>query len=229
MKSNSKTLLVAIFVASLVTASAAVLHGRLSNRWGTAPDSNFTLEFVQSLPRTVGDWQVVDETPLDSFALETLQCASYANRIYAHRRTGDQLAVTLLAGPPGPMTVHTAEICMTTRNFKSMGEPDRAEFQSGDSTARFYRSAFRSTSPAQPSVEVFYGWSQGGKWDAPDAPRFAYGGAPMLLKLQVVSTIWPNVATGNDGLAARFLKELLTVLPREFGERSSVTTSESPL
>jgi hypothetical protein len=225
MNRKSANFVAAVVVAVGLTTTAAALHGRLSNRWSPAPSNAAALEFLTRLPRTLGEWQLSEDQPLTAAAVEILQCAGYVNRIYTHRRTGDWVTVTLLAGPSGPMTVHTPEICMTTRDFVSLGEPDRVEFTTGNSTARFYRSAFRSTTPGQPSVEVFYGWSEQGRWDAPDAPRFAYGGAPILLKLQVASTFSPDVASGNDGLAGRFLQELLAELSSEFAK----STTDSPL
>jgi hypothetical protein len=233
MNRSNLSYLLALALMAGITVSAALVHGNLLRRWESVEDTTAARALVEKLPREFGEWRLTEEMPLTDSAVQILQCAGYANRLYTNQRTGDQIAVTLLLGPSGPLTVHTPEICLSSRDFESMGAADQVTIHTEESAARFYYAMFRSTTPTLPPIEIYYGWNNYHGWEAPDAPRFAYGGDPQLFKLQVVSQLWPNVAAGEGGLAAKFLSSLLSAMPDELKVRRStpptpVTTPSKP-
>ncbi len=227
-KTGVAYLLAAVLLGG-ITVSAAILHGTIAHRWKAPSDTAAMVKLIDRVPSEFGDWRLVGEMPLTKSVEQILQCTNYVNRTYSNLRTGDQVAVTLLLGPPGPMTVHTPEVCKTSRDFESIGLPDRVTIATENATSQFYYSMFRSSNPTLPAIEVFYGWNKLEGWDAPDAPRFAYGGTPLLFKLQVASQLGPNVGSGQEGLSAKFLNEFLLALPDEFkssGRPSASTRTE---
>ena len=207
----------AIIVAMLLLVGGAFVHGRFTNRWGQAADTLDAAKILESLPKEVDQWQVRDEIPLGASALSILQCEGFVNRIYFNRTSGEMLGVTVLLGPPGPMTVHTPEICFPSRDYLQAGQPERLSLRQGEADlGDFYRVMFRPTSPSGTSLEVLYGWHDGQAWQAPDTPRFAFGGRPHLFKIQIVSQLWPNVTFGENGVAATFLRSFVAATSTNF-------------
>ena len=61
-------------------------------------------------------------------------------------------------------------------------------------------------------LRVYYGWSEGGPWLAPDSSRLAFAGRPYLYKIQVASQHAPGDAPEADDPCLQFLKAFLPVL-----------------
>ncbi|MBI3465703.1 MAG: hypothetical protein HY000_22015 [Planctomycetes bacterium] len=82
----------------------------------------------------------------------------------------------------------------------------------GDGTAsdEFFRSDFEAQTVSGEHLRIYYSWNRGGRWEAPESPRIALGGAAGLLKLQA-STVLPS-GTPDDDPPLEFLRELTALL-----------------
>jgi hypothetical protein len=111
-------------------------------------------------------------------------------RTYQHDKTGQVVNLALLAGPPGPISVHRPEICYSARNYVQDAEPTVVRPRSrpeGDSDS-FWKIVFRPQELTPTKLHVYYGWSDGTQWSADENPRVRYGGRPFLYKIQLAST-----------------------------------------
>ena len=74
------------------------------------------------------------------------------------------------------------------------------------------RLSFLSKPPRADSLRVYYAWSTGHEWTAPDSPRFAFTGWPYLYKLQLSCNQAPGTYVARDDACRRFLKDFLPAL-----------------
>jgi len=173
------------------TIAGGLIQGRPSHRWGPRGDSHLATEQLrQSLPSRVGSWRLQRESPIEETVLKMLQCSAYISRVYEHDQTGDMVAVAVLLGPFGPISVHTPELCYSANNYSVTRERKAVSItdQSGEKHT-FWESHLRSNGLEGESLRVIYGWTTNGQWKAAERPRFEFAGVPHLYKLQLVGDL----------------------------------------
>lgn len=188
-------------IVIVVTIVGGVLHGRVSGRAGTNEKMMQAAERVLQLPKQFGDWETREEQELNERAQELLDLAGYVSRTYSNQLTGEQVDVILMVGRPGPLSVHTPEVCYSSRDMTMLGEPERRAIgsksddakkeddqsanRSGEGVHQFWKVAFQEKDLSADRIGVWYAWSEGGPWLAPNQPRFSLSGAPFLYKTQI--------------------------------------------
>lgn len=185
-----KSPILVLLVLALGAASIAVgvVHGRLTNRWGTPPDMKEAARKLDSLPQEISGWECT-EHDLDQRVADMLQCKGYVNRIYKNTKTGETISVVVLLGPAGPISVHTPEICYSSRDYKISS--DRVKHPLDDKQD-LWDLRLKSTQAGAAPLRVLYGWTNDRDWHANADPRFAYGGRPLLYKIQLAGPLPAN-------------------------------------
>jgi len=171
----------------LATLASGWVHGSLINRWGQAGMLQAAAaKLNRELPARVGTWRLVKSLALEPEVADKLQCAGHLHGIYANDQTGDMITVAVLAGPSGPLTVHTPEICYSAIDYELAGERQRwSLIDVNGKTHSLWKLHANSRQSTQPNLRLLYGWSKGREWEAVRGPRFALAGLPVLYKLQV--------------------------------------------
>lgn len=193
-----------------ITVVTGVVCGRMSHRWGPAPDMVAAGEHLKSLPANIGTWQLVDDQKIPTPVIETLQCAGYVNRKYIDRQSGSTVDLAIIVGPSGPVAVHTPEICFSSQAY-SIEEPRRVRElvdSSGDQHT-FWCTTFSSTNAIAEKLRVYYGWCADQNWQAAESPRFEFAGKPLLFKLQIASYVPPGENEDDEDPCHAFLERLL--------------------
>lgn len=185
--STASSLMILAAVAAL-TAVPAVIHGKIMNRWGMPADLQTAATRVQNFPERIGDWRRLRDEELDPTVTDELKCVGYVNRDYINERTGREVSLLLFAGTPGPLVRHPPEICYGNRANTLVKGPELVSVGSGDSAQSFRALRYRAPGATGSEFSICYAWSNGKQWSVPDYPRTAFGGEPMLYKLQVLST-----------------------------------------
>lgn len=198
-------------VAIALTLLTGGVYGHWTQRWGPPPDLRTAADWLATLPHQIGDWRMLEELTLADEVTQTLECAGYVNRIYVHVNTGNQINIAIVVGPPGPTSVHTPEICYSSRAYEIVGTRERQQFHSsGGPTHSLWSTFFKSRNAGSDTLEVYYGWSYGERWIASKSPRFEFGGRSVLYKIQLASLI---NSVGSDNLknpCQNFIDSLLT-------------------
>jgi hypothetical protein len=189
--------IITILAVLLTTIVSGVIHGRLTNRWGAPVDLTKAGEELQNFPTTLGEWNTVKELPLADPVRQTLQCVGYVSRMYEHQPTGQVVHMVLLVGPPGPTAVHIPDICYSSQDYRQEGPRQAVEIASeGKSEShRFWSLTLYPNTLESHPLQSYYGWSDGGNWDAAENPRLTFGGRKLLYKLQLASAA--PVSSGN--------------------------------
>jgi hypothetical protein len=201
---------VAIALLSTLTILSGVIQGRLSNRWGTPPDARKAATVLKELPSEFGGWRLEQTQDLSENVRNTLQCQDYVLGAYVHE-SGEQVQLAILLGPPGPISVHTPEICYSSREFDQVDERTSMPVGGAEHESHLWRTTFRSRDLDGCMLHVYYAWSDGGRWNASESPRFEYAGRPYLYKLQLAGATSANTATPESDICAKFLDKFIPV------------------
>ena len=204
-----------ILVAGLTVASG-VLHGRLTNRWGQPPAMLAAAEQLKGVPTQFGDWRMQgEEAEMDEISKNMLELAGYVNRNYVNETTGETVHVAVLLGPVGRISVHTPEICFSSRDYDTKDQRQRTQIPTKNSAAEpedLWRTTFKSRNISGHLLCVYYGWSRGGRWSATEGARWEYAGSPYLYKIQLAVQLPPGLTPEETDPCKDFLVDFLPVL-----------------
>lgn len=200
-------------VGLAVVVLSGLIHGMWTRRWEDSHTLEAAVMRLQDVPMTVGAWQGQPEE-LDPEKVVQAGLAGGWMRRYVQPSTGTTLTVLLLGGRPGPTSVHTPEWC-----YRGVGylpdEPERQTLalRANEPSAAMWVGRFRKQDGVVPvQLRIHWSWSVTGAWRAPDYPRLAFAGYPVLFKLYVVRELSLPGETSERDPAAGFLEEFLPQL-----------------
>jgi len=184
---RNKQLLATCFLLVLGTAGSGWLHGRLVNRWGNDKMlETAATKLDQPLPERLGPWRLIQTPAIEAGALEILQSAAHLQAVYGNDQTGESVTIQVVAGPSGPTSAHTPEICYAGHEYAMAGERKRIKVIDQDGREHsFWQLHALAQHIRRPDLQVLYAWSNGGAWDATNGPGIAFGGLPVLYKIQL--------------------------------------------
>ncbi|WP_237722551.1 exosortase-associated EpsI family protein [Singulisphaera acidiphila] len=210
-------------IALALVISAGVVHGRWTHRWTVSHAIEDAAARLDRVPLTLGDWQG-EPMELDRKQLALGEIAGYIARRYVNRLNQDTVTVLLVCGSPGPISVHTPDVCYVGAGFELSGE---AGLFSVPRESSFPRAEFRNALLQKPSVHwptylrILWSWSAVGPWEVPDNPRLAFASRQVLYKLYVIRQPTSADEPVEDDPSPRFLRILLPELERVlFGSTS---------
>jgi hypothetical protein len=215
-----------VFIISTLTVLAltlvsGIIQGRLTQRWGPTSMAIEAAKKLQSFPDAFGPWQVQSKNTFKDSVLTELRCIGYLSRTYENQETGTEVNVAVLLGPPGEISVHTPEICFSSKDFTRETKRQRLVFTNPDgSQEEFWSLDFRANDLHGRLLHVAYGWSLGSHWSAPEDPRFIFGGRPYLYKLQLAITgdVQPEMTGENP--CRRFLADFIPAIRKYLSDPS---------
>ena len=193
-----------------ITLVTGAVHGRFMQRWGPAPDLLAAARHLDTFPQQMGDWQLLKKEPMDESTVQMLSCAGYVNNRYQNRKTGDEVGIAIMLGPSGPISVHTPEVCYSSRAY-AIQEPRQSISLSGRDGRphTFWSLLFRTNTPSTDRLRVCYAWRGEEAWEASSNPRFEFAGRPFLFKLQIASLVPSDQADASHNPCADFLSAML--------------------
>jgi hypothetical protein len=205
---------------ALTTAAAAALalvglvHGQWTGRWQTTAALDRAVAALGRVPEAVGDWEgaAVD---MDPTQFAKTGAAGYLVRRYTNRVTGRAVSVMIVCGRPGPVAVHTPDVCYSGTGYALTAPPVKLAVGGG---AEFWTARFRRRDVAAPDgLQLYWGWrTPDGNWSASDNPRWEFARAPALCKLYVIRDPGTADERPEDDPAIAFLTQLLPQLAGAF-------------
>jgi hypothetical protein len=171
------------------TVAAGILHARMTNSWKLSPASRVARErLAGALPRDFGNWRFDHDLEFPPAVLDVLEQPAYFSRVYQHAQTGDTVTVAVIVGQPGPVAVHTPEICYSSRDYTVAGDRTKHEIVAADGRRHeLWKLSLDANQADALPLEVVYGWTTGTAWEATERPRYAFGGLSHLYKLQLAA------------------------------------------
>jgi hypothetical protein len=168
----------------------------------------------------VGEWEG-RPTDVDGRQLAVAEAAGSLSRVYVNRRTGAEVTVVMLCGRPGPIALHSPEVCYSGAGFSLSGERETASVTpEGAPAAELFKGRFVKAGTAPETLNVFWSWKTDGPWGAPSEPRLAFFRSTVLYKLYVIRRL-----AGPEENSARepcldFLNEFLPELQKRIASPS---------
>lgn len=197
-----------ILVAFPLVIGFGIAEGMWSDRWGNRELAQAAADRLAALPANVGDWESQSEE-LDPRQAVKAELNGSLLRHYSHKQTGALLTVMLVCGRPGPVSVHTPDVCFVGSGY-TMTETPMPHSVAEARPAQFLVSKFRRGDEVISSYyRVFWGWTADGNWSAPNSPRLAFARDPALYKLYIVRPMSRADERLSDDPALEFLRLLL--------------------
>jgi hypothetical protein len=201
----------AVVLVAGLTILSGVLHGRISNRWGPSADVLAIGNKLQEIPQEFGDWRLQAAEYLGEPSLEELQPVGYFVRSYENQRTGDVVSLTVLLGRPGPISVHTPEVCFASQNYESRSERQKVTISGPAGADEFWALDYRVVNLRGDLLRMYYAWSTGDRWLALKDARFWSAGLPYLYKIQLSGRLPSGTTPQSDDPCRRFLQDFVPV------------------
>src|SRR5688572_8013152 len=132
-------------ICCLVVIGSGVAAGLFTNRWKPAADYEPVQAGMNSLPTALGSW-TGRTTSIERDALDLGGIQAHLSREYRDARSGRTIQVLWVAGKPGPISVHTPDVCFQGAGFVPTSDP--VLVQVGSSGARFWRATFMNKTAA---------------------------------------------------------------------------------
>jgi hypothetical protein len=214
----------------VVVIGTGLLHGYWTQRWQQSSELKAALARMARLPGDLGPWKV-REGQLDPAALRQAAVAGSWARIYTRARglsetapEREVVAVILLCGRSGPMSVHRPEHCYKGAGYEMVGSitPLHLPAAPGETPAEFWTARFRQqTGTGLTELRIYWSWFTGTTWQAPDSPRLTFARFPALYKLYVVHEINNSQDRSEENSATEFLGRLVPKLTRALSPLSN--------
>ena len=185
--------IVPLLTVCLIVIGSGVIHGLMIDRWGSSESLNLAVACLEQVPREFGSWKCEADSTISAGELEIGEIDGYLARVYKNQADGSTVSMMIVCGRPGPISVHTPDICFKGAGYQLVNQYERHQFKSEQEPAQtvdaFFADFTKPGTAATPNLRVFWTWSDGSEFLAPDNPRFAFAGQKFLYKIYLTRTI----------------------------------------
>src|SRR5262249_13424056 len=172
------------------------------------------------IPLSAGEWMGT-EVPAED--LRGMGIQGSISRRYRNNRTGEIVSMMVVCGRPGPISVHTPDVCYGAAGFQAVEKASRKEVQCNVSqswpiwTMRMKRPDVVSAS----LIDVYWSWNTGDGWVSPDNPRWTFARFGALYKLYVVADVPSKPSARKQDPCVDFMKTYLPLMEQSLSTDNS--------
>jgi uncharacterized protein DUF3485 len=207
-----------IALAAVLLLAEGYVYGLWTNRWQSNDDVlRSACARLEQVPMIIGDWHGSPLVEISAQEKQQAGFAGYIRRSYKNVRNGAAMSILVACGRPGPISVHTPDICYRGAGYEPTDAIKKHTEKLKESSVEMWQADFRKSDGVSPSqLHVLWSWTTGDVWKAPDNPRVAFAGAPALYKLYVIQETMaedPNSAK----TCSEFLHQVVPELTKQLG------------
>jgi len=204
-----------------VLAGALIgVAGYVSAHQGDPVALNQAAARLERIPLKIGTWSGVEES-LEPNIMEQARIQGYTLRRYTDEASGAVVSLLIVCGRPGPVSVHTPDVCYGGAGYQLEAEPKAVDIPGANPSARFRVGDFmKEGSTRIDRLRVFWAWTTGDAFSEPNRPRITYALYSYLYKIYVVRTVIGPSPAPEDDPSMDFLKVALPVLHEAFAPPS---------
>lgn len=191
-----KTVLLA-GAAGVMLLAAGVVHGVWSDRWNDGADLGAAVAQLERVPLTVGEWQ---GKRTEHVSDPRSGLAGSATFLFQHKKSGKMVTVFLACGRPGPVSVHTPDVCYAGAGFEVERAAPFSSSRPGLAGQSFFTARLvRKRATEQTAQRIFWAWHGARGWEVSDNPRVSFAGRGALFKMYVIREVTgPSESLEND-------------------------------
>jgi hypothetical protein len=203
-------------VAGIAVAATGVVHGVWTGRWDEVSAAPAYGPALEQIPMQLGEWLG------QGLELDPREAANYSAvlyRRYVHQRTGAVVTVVLVAGRPGPVSIHSPDYCYPASGYDTAAwTVHKIGFDNAHAPAEFKTALVSKTQvTGLTHMRVLWSWYAAGSWSVPDNPRLAFASQHSLHKLHVVREASPSELELENDAAVDLVREFLVAFQRQAG------------
>jgi Protein of unknown function (DUF3485) len=197
----------AALAGSAALIACGIVHGFWTDRWLPPVETTEAAAKLDTVPLELGEWdgEVMGVKPGQAGA----GVAGCIQRRYVNRRTGAVVSLFLVCGRPGPVAIHTPEVCYGASGYL-VGSKSRVEEEAGDNLWK--TDAIRINSTEETRLRLYWAWNGGNGWMASEDARLQFVRYPVLHKLYVVRELNSLSESTQNEPCQEFLHVLLPML-----------------
>jgi exosortase len=211
---DPRSSILGLLLALALVLLQGLVHGWWTDRWTVSEEPGVSAARLADVPLTVGEWDG-EALALDPHHQAIGEIRGYLLRRYVHRSRKTVLSVLLVCGRPGPISVHTPDVCYRGSGFAPDAPPERRTVETDAPPAEFWTATFRQRDAVPPTrLCIFWAWNDKAGWRAVDYPRLTFARAPALYKLYVVRETAAADANDDALPVVDFLQALLPALDK---------------
>jgi hypothetical protein len=179
------------FVVGLgILMGSELLHGRWTDRWSFSgePEASCSRLPKQDEAMILGDWKGRPAEPLAHEDIVIGEIAGYFSQVFTHPN-GAVIQVLVLCGRPGPIAVHSPEVCLGGEGCVQDGPKERLGIDLAPPNKRveFWVGQFYwFDGGLRKDRRQFWTYSPNGTWTAELNPRFNFARFGSLYKIYIV-------------------------------------------
>lgn len=212
-------------MALVVLVGLGLVHGAISHRWTASVDARDLGRRLDKLPREFANWSGSDEE-IDPTVLRNAEISHYVYRKYEDDRSGATVALLAVVGDPGPISIHTPEVCFRGMGYEAPRAVRRKQIDvdeaSATQAAAFFTADFQRKRIDAVTTRAYWSWNSGQGWSAPKNPRIHFAGSGALCKLYVVSEAPPRGDEEEEDVALSFIRDVIPQLDQALFEEASL-------
>jgi hypothetical protein len=200
----------------LVVIVSGLWQGLHAGRWGASNDLQTAVSRLGAIPITMGEWQGTEQQ-MDTAELKRAGIDGWVLRRYRNVRTNEAATVMVVCGRPGPISVHTPDVCYAGSGYQAVAKPARREIPVDAAHSQpVWAARFKSPSAVAASqLDVYWVFHAGEGWVTPDNPRWTFARSGALYKLYVVADV-PMATSKKREPCADFLQACLPAIDQAF-------------
>ena len=206
----------AALTGSLALIACGIVHGFWTDRWVPPVETTQAAERLDAIPLELGDWDgEVNQVKAGEGGEGVAGCIK---RLYINRKTGVAVSLFMVCGRPGPVSIHTPEVCYGASGFL-VNPKDTFDTESGDSLWK--TDVARTSATEEKRLRLYWGWNGGNGWTACDDARVRFVRYPVLHKVYVVRELDGLTDSSPSEPCEEFLHVLLPALRTTLFEPAS--------
>lgn len=184
--------IIPLLIVCVIVVGSGVIHGLIIDRWGSSDNLRQAVASLNQVPADFGDWKSQESTISDR-ELEIGEIDGYLARVYTNQTDGSTVSMMIVCGRPGPISVHTPDICFKGAGYQMVKQYERYQIASNQegsgSRDTFFSDFIKPGETVTSNLRVFWTWSDGRQFFAPDSARVAFAGKSFLYKIYLTRAV----------------------------------------
>jgi hypothetical protein len=208
---------IGLMIAIALLVGSGVVHGLWTDRWFNPAEVEAAAAKLDRIPMKLGDWDGKD-MPMSDSDKEMGGANRYVMRRYKNRTTGIVVNMLILCGRPGPVSVHTPDVCYAGDGYEALSDPQRQKVPTdgGGPEVQVLRQTFGK---GLQYTRVFWSWRGGSKWEVSKSPRIEFAHYRALYKVYVARRMKQKDESPDEDPCIGFLETLMRELEEKVFEK----------